>query len=61
LSDVDLLVRLDEPLSAGGELLRVLGLSEELSTLLRARVHVATLGTLRPAVRERALAEAVPL
>lgn len=61
LSDVDLLVRLDEGRSAGGELLRVLGLSEELSKLLQTRVHVVTRRTLRPEVRETALAEAVPL
>ena len=61
LSDIDLLVELDETRSAGGELLRVLGLSEELSKLLEARVDVATLRTLRPDVREIALAEAVPL
>jgi uncharacterized protein len=61
LSDVDLLVRLDEQRSAGSELLRVLALSDELSELLQTRVHVVTLRTLRPEVRETAIAEAVPL
>ena len=58
--DIDLLVDLGER-SAGSELLEVLGLSEELSELLEARVDVVTPRTLRPEVRELALAEAVPL
>ena len=60
-SDIDLLVELPVGASAGGELLTVLGLSEELSQLLGTRVDVATARTLRPVVREQALAEAVPL
>jgi predicted nucleotidyltransferase len=60
-SDIDLLVDLDGDRSAGSELLEVLGLSEELSQFLDARVDVVTPRTLRPEVRELALAEAVPL
>lgn len=60
-SDIDLLVELSEPASAGGELLTVLGLSEELSELLGVRVGVVSTRTLRPEVLELALAEAVPL
>jgi len=60
-SDIDLLVELPGGASTGGELLTVLGLSEELSQLLGIRVDVVTARTLRPGVRERALAEAVPL
>lgn len=60
-SDIDLLVDLDGERSAGSELLEVLGLSVELSELLDARVDVVTPRTLRPDVRELALAEAVPL
>jgi len=60
-SDIDLIVDLDGERSAGSELLEVLGLSEELSELLGARVDVVTPRTLRPEVREPALAEAVPL
>jgi predicted nucleotidyltransferase len=60
-SDVDLLVRLDEPTTVGRELRRVLGLSEELSQLLKLRVHVATSRTLSPSVRRTALADAIPL
>lgn len=60
-SDIDLLIELPDEASAGGELLTVLGLSEELSELLGVRVDVATARTLRSDVRERALAEAVLL
>lgn len=60
-SDIDLLIDLDGDRSAGSELLEVLGLSEELSELLDARVDVVTPRTLRPEVRDVALAEAVPL
>jgi hypothetical protein len=60
-SDIDILVELDDERSPGSELLAVLGLSEELSELLDARVDVVTLRTLRPEVRNLALAEAVPL
>ena len=60
-SDVDLLIELPDGASAGGELLTVLGLSEELFELLGVRIDVATARTLRPEARERALAEAVPL
>jgi predicted nucleotidyltransferase len=60
-SDIDLLVELEEERTAGGELLAVLGLSEELSRLLGTRVDVVTPRTLRPEVRASVLAEAVPL
>lgn len=60
-SDIDLLVELPDSGSAGGELLTALGLSEELSQLVRTRVEVATPRTLRADVRAAALAEAVPL
>ena len=60
-SDIDLLVDLPEAGSAGAELLTALGLAEELSQLVRARVDVATPRTLRDEVRGTALAEAVPL
>lgn len=60
-SDIDLLVELPDAGSAGGELLTALGLAEELSELLHARVDVATPRILREEVRDAALAEAVPL
>lgn len=60
-SDIDLLVELPDAGSAGAELLTALGLGEELSQLVRARVDVATPRTLRDEVRGTALAEAVPL
>ncbi len=60
-SDIDLLIDLAKAGSAGGELLTVLGLSEELSELLGVRVDVVTPRTLRADVRGLALAEAVPL
>ena len=61
LSDVDLLVDLPDGDSPADELLTVLGLSEELSELLGARIDVVTPRTLRAEVRAAALAEAVPL
>jgi predicted nucleotidyltransferase len=60
-SDIDLLVELPDGGSAASELLTALGLSEELSQLLRAPVDVVTARTLRDDVRDAALAEAVPL
>jgi predicted nucleotidyltransferase len=60
-SDIDLLVELPDAGSSGAELLTVLGLAEELSQLVDARVQVATPRTLRDDVRDAALAEAVPL
>ena len=60
-SDIDLLVALPGERSSGGELLEVLELSELLTTLIGARVDVATPRSLRSEVRELALAEAVPL
>jgi len=43
------------------ELLTLLGLSEELSELVGARIDVVTPRTMRDEVRDSALAEAVPL
>lgn len=60
-SDIDLLVELPDAGSAGAELLTALGLAEELSHLVHARVDVVTPRTLRDEVRDAALAEAVPL
>ncbi|MGH3049656.1 MAG: nucleotidyltransferase family protein [Gaiellaceae bacterium] len=60
-SDIDLLVELPDAASPGAELLTALGLAEELSELVHARVDVATPRTLRDEVRDAALAEAVPL
>lgn len=60
-SDIDLLVELRGERSAGGELLAVLELSELLTALVGARVDVVTARSLRPEVRELAVAEAVPL
>jgi predicted nucleotidyltransferase len=60
-SDLDLLVDLPDAGSLGAELLTALGLAEELSQLVHARVDVATPRTLRDEVRDAALAEAVPL
>jgi uncharacterized protein len=56
-SDVDVLVDL-EP---GRSLLDLGGLLMDLQELLERRVDVATVGGLRPRIRERVLAEAVPL
>lgn len=60
-SDIDLLVELPQEESAATELLTVLGLSEELTGLVGARIDVVTPRTLRDGVREAAIAEAVPL
>jgi len=56
-SDIDLLV----DLRTDATLLELAGLREDLAGLLGSRVDVATPGMLKPAVRKRALAEAVPL
>lgn len=56
-SDLDLLVDLIS--GAGNELLRVAGLSEELSALLDVRVDVVTASLLRDEVSASALADAV--
>jgi uncharacterized protein len=60
-SDIDLLIELPDGDSVGGELLTVLGLSEELSELVGARVDVVTPRTLRDEAREAAFSEAIPL
>jgi uncharacterized protein len=60
-SDIDLMIELPESDSVADELLTVLGLSEELSHLVGARVDVVTPGTLREEVRHDAIAEAIPL
>ena len=56
-SDVDFLVDLDP----GRTLMDLGGLLMDLQELLEARVDVATEGMLRPKVRERVLADTVPL
>ncbi|KGN37185.1 nucleotidyltransferase family protein [Knoellia subterranea] len=56
-SDVDLLVELTP--DGGNDLLRVAGLSEELSSLLHTRVDVVTASLLREEVSVTALADAV--
>lgn len=56
-SDIDVLVDL-EP---GRNLLDLGGLLMELQALLRCRVDVVTEKGLRPRIRDRVLAEAVPL
>ena len=56
-SDIDLLVDLE----ADRTLMDLGGLLMDLQGLLHTRVDVATADMLRPKVRERALADAVPL
>jgi predicted nucleotidyltransferase len=56
-SDLDLLVELEK----GRSLLDHAALMIELETLLGCKVDIATEQGLRPRVRERVLAEAVPL
>lgn len=56
-SDLDLLVDLEA--GRGNELLRVAGLSEELSALLGVRVDLVSAGLLRDEVSATALADAV--
>ncbi len=56
-SDIDLLVDLDE----GVGLLDLTGLQRELSELLGVSVDVVPADTLKPRIRSRVLAEAVPL
>lgn len=56
-SDIDLLV--DLRAGAGNELLRVAGLSEELSELLGVKVDVVAMSLLRDAVGTTALADSV--
>ena len=60
-SDIDLLVELPGERSSGSELLDVLALSEVLTKLVGTRVDVVTARSLRPDIRELAIAEAVPL
>ena len=60
-SDIDLLIELPDAGSLANELLTALGLSEELSELVGARIEVVTPQTMRDEVRDSALAEAVPL
>jgi predicted nucleotidyltransferase len=60
-SDIDLLIELPDSKSVAGELLTVLGLSEELSELVGARVDVVTPRTLHDDVRAAAISEAIPL
>ena len=58
-SDLDLLVDLSP--GAGNELLRVAGLSEEISELLGVKVDVVDVGLLRREVSTSALSDAVPV
>jgi uncharacterized protein len=60
-SDIDLLIELPHAGSIANELLTLLGLSEELSELVGARIDVVTPRTMRDEVRDSALAEAMPL
>ena len=56
-SDIDLLVDLD----AGVGLVDLVGLGRELSELLGSKVDVVPGNALKPGIRERVLAEAIPL
>lgn len=56
-SDIDLLVDLEE----GVGLLDLIGLERELSELLGLEVDVVPADTLKPRIRARVLAEAIPL
>jgi predicted nucleotidyltransferase len=56
-SDIDLLVDLEE----GVGLLDLIGLERELSELLGVDVDVVPAATLKPRIRARVLAEAIPL
>ena len=56
-SDIDLLVDLD----AGVGLVDLVGLGRELSELLGSKVDVVPGDALKPGIRERVLAEAIPL
>jgi predicted nucleotidyltransferase len=56
-SDVDLLVALDE----GRSLLDLIALKQEIEDLLQRSVDVVTDRALSPYIRDRVLAEAIPL
>ena len=56
-SDIDFLVDLDPDRS----LMDMGGLLMDLQEMLQTRVDVATVGMLRPRIRDRALLDAVPL
>ena len=56
-SDIDLLVDLD----SGVGLVGLVGLNRELTELLGANVDVVPGGALKPGLRDRVLAEAIPL
>ena len=56
-SDIDLLVDLD----AGVGLVDLVGLGRELSELLGSKVDVVPGNALKPGIRDRVLAEAIPL
>ncbi len=60
-SDIDLLIELQGERTSGGELLEVLELSDLLSAVVGTRVDVVTARSLRPEVRQPAVAEAIPL
>lgn len=56
-SDIDLLVTME----AGRSLLDLVGLEQDLTDLLNGPAHVVSEGGLSPHLRDRILAEAVPL
>jgi len=56
-SDIDLLVDLDDDVG----LVQLIGLERALSQLLRVRVDVVPAASVKPAIRDRVLAEAIPL
>jgi hypothetical protein len=56
-SDIDLLVDLDE----GVGLVDLVGLGRELTELLGSEVDVVPADALKPGIRDRVLAEAIPL
>lgn len=58
-SDLDLLVDLDP--GQGDDLLRIAGISEELSRILGVRVDAVAVGLLRSEVSATAIADAIPL
>jgi len=56
-SDIDLLVKME----TGRDLLDIVAMEQDLATLLGRRVEVLTDGGLSPYLKDRILAQAVPL
>lgn len=56
-SDIDLLVRLED----GRSLLDMIGLQQDMEDLLGRRVDVVSEGGLSPLIKDRVMADAVPL